>query len=196
MNDTSNEEVVPLKANIDSNDEDWQAHDKGSYRPWRQRIRKWSLFSTFLLLVASLALYLVMLFSVRQREEDIGYRRVYSPLWDVVKYQNVQFHAQFGSTSPFKGPVRTELNKAWEDVVRTNLILIDGHEMDALGEPKENATKLGNRYFALVEVFHQLHCVELVRKFVHRDDYPDEMAFEDPEADILEHITALILFAK
>ncbi|PLB55081.1 hypothetical protein P170DRAFT_432620 [Aspergillus steynii IBT 23096] len=100
----------------------------------------------------------------------------------------MHFHADLHGTSRFTGAIRPELDAAWESVVETNLILIDEQSMDALKEPKENATKLGDKYFAVVEVFHQLHCVDLIRKYIHRDNYPDYMAFQDPESTVLAHV--------
>ncbi|KAB8258478.1 hypothetical protein BDV32DRAFT_151296 [Aspergillus pseudonomiae] len=151
--------------NIELSKENWQVHGKDSYGAWSQRIPKWPLSITFLLLITSLALFVVTLPSVRQRTEDIGYHRVHSPLWDVMRYQNVQFHAQIGSTPLFTGSVPPELSKTWEDVERADLILIHGHDMDALDEPKENATKLGNKYFTLIAAFRQFHWIDLVREF-------------------------------
>ena len=66
--------------NIELSKENWQVHGKDSYGAWSQRIPKWPLSITFLLLITSLALFVVTLPSVRQRTEDIGYHRVHCML--------------------------------------------------------------------------------------------------------------------
>lgn len=69
-----------------------------------------------------------------------------------------------------------------------SLILIDEEAMMSLKQPTHNAKKLGDKYFAYVDVFHQLHCLDLVRKYTFRDHYPDFMAFQDSEDIIFNHV--------
>ena len=60
--------------------------------------------------------------------------------------------------------------------------------MRALGQPTDNAKRFGEKYFAYVDVFHQLHCLDLVRKYRYRDYYPDYIAFQDDEDVITYHV--------
>jgi hypothetical protein len=66
--------------------------------------------------------------------------------------------------------------------------LIDEDAMNALGQPTHNAKKYGDKYFAYIDVFHQLHCLDLVRKYIFRDHYPSYIAFQDTDERILYHV--------
>ncbi|KAI5865341.1 hypothetical protein GGS23DRAFT_594879 [Durotheca rogersii] len=58
----------------------------------------------------------------------------------------------------------------------------------SLKQSTHNAKKLGDKYFASVDVFHQLHCLDLIRKYIFRNHYPDFMAFQDSEYAIFNHV--------
>jgi hypothetical protein len=60
--------------------------------------------------------------------------------------------------------------------------------MKALNQSTHDAKKHGDRFFAYVDVFHQLHYLDLVRKYIVREHYKDFMAFQDTEDRILYHV--------
>jgi len=60
--------------------------------------------------------------------------------------------------------------------------------MNALGQPIHNAKRYGDKYFAYIDVFHQLHCLDLVRKYIFRDYYHSYIAFQDTEEQIFFHV--------
>lgn len=72
-------------------------------------------------------------------------------------------------------------------------MLVDEQDLLDIGESIENATMFKDKYFAMVGVFHQLHCVDLIRKYLFREYYPTYSAFEDSEATVLEHVGMLHL---
>ncbi|KAK5128129.1 hypothetical protein LTR08_004183 [Meristemomyces frigidus] len=82
-------------------------------------------------------------------------------MWDAVSYKSVKFNLDPQNESAFRGPVRPELDEAWGNVSASNLIQIDREGMMALGQPLD-AFNLDGQYFAIVDVFHQLHCVEMI----------------------------------
>ncbi|KAK0122265.1 hypothetical protein ONS95_010515 [Cadophora gregata] len=121
-----------------------------------------------------------------------GFQRIYSPLWNTVVYSpKIYDHADFeskGSSSPFKGYPMPELDQAWAGILNHSLVLIDEDAMNALGQPTHNAKRYGDKYFAYIDVFHQLHCLDLVRKYIFRGYYPSYIAFQDTEERILFHV--------
>lgn len=66
--------------------------------------------------------------------------------------------------------------------------MITEQDMKRLNEPTQNAYAYNGKYFALVDGFHQLHCVDLVRKYIYRDSYPEYTAFHDTEKTISYHV--------
>jgi hypothetical protein len=71
------------------------------------------------------------------------------------------------------------------------MILIDEAGMAAIHQPSENAKRVNGSYYALVEVYHELHCLNLVRKYIWRDDYSEDISFQGPESQVLEHVGQL-----
>lgn len=74
------------------------------------------------------------------------------------------------------------------ETIEDSLVLVDKDAMNALGQPIHNAKRYGDKYFAYIDVFHQLHCLDLVRKYIFRDYYPSYIAFQDTEERILFHV--------
>ena len=46
-------------------------------------------------------------------------------------------------------------------------------------------------YFATVEVYHQLHCLDITRKYIWRDYYQDVDTFQAPPDMVWEHVSKL-----
>lgn len=68
------------------------------------------------------------------------------------------------------------------------MILITEEDMNRINESTQNAYKLNGKYFALVAAFHQLHCVDLLRKYIYRESYLEYIAFHDSESMISNHV--------
>lgn len=68
------------------------------------------------------------------------------------------------------------------------MILISEEDMKRLEEPTENAFGHNGKYFAIVDGFHQLHCVDLLRKYIYRENYPDYIAFHGSTSMVSWHV--------
>jgi Mycotoxin biosynthesis protein UstYa len=74
--------------------------------------------------------------------------------------------------------------------------MISKEELDRLGLPKDSLKikhpKTGAEgYRAAIEVFHQLHCLNLIRQAVYRDYYKDltgDVGEAESEADLTGHV--------
>jgi hypothetical protein len=47
---------------------------------------------------------------------------------------------------------------------------------------------INGHYYATVEVFHQLHCLDITRKFIWRNRYGHIDTFQDPPEMVWEHV--------
>ncbi|KAJ7158137.1 hypothetical protein C8R46DRAFT_1292155 [Mycena filopes] len=96
-----------------------------------------------------------------------GRTALYSPAQDAIEHQVVKF----GSDGIFQAPPSDEVDAAWENLYQFGISSI----------PKDQAALLPNKTFPLsfntteyiiqLEIFHQLHCLNQIRKGVHRDYY-------------------------
>ncbi|KAI0480380.1 hypothetical protein GGR56DRAFT_625922 [Xylariaceae sp. FL0804] len=78
-----------------------------------------------------------------------------------------------------------ELDSAWEDLLYGLNVRISPDEMDLINETKTNRVLVtGGDYAAAMGIWHELHCINNLRKLIHWDDYygPKYDGTEDPEA--------------
>ncbi|KAJ7740608.1 hypothetical protein B0H16DRAFT_1566964 [Mycena metata] len=90
-----------------------------------------------------------------------------APAQDAIEMQIVKF----GDPGIYQGPPSDEVDEAWENLYRYGISAI----------PKDQAALLPNKTYPLsfntsqyvvhLEVFHHLHCLNQIRKAVHRDYY-------------------------
>jgi hypothetical protein len=73
------------------------------------------------------------------------------------------------------------------------MILIDEESMTAIGERSANAKGIHGKYYAMVEVYHQLHCLNLLRNFIWRDHYKDDVSLQGPKDTVMKHIGKMAL---
>lgn len=69
-----------------------------------------------------------------------------------------------------------------------SLVLVDDQDLLNIDQRIEDAAGIDGKYFAIISVAHQLHCVDLIRKYMFREHYPDYPAFKDSESMIVEHV--------
>ncbi|KAJ7275479.1 hypothetical protein B0H12DRAFT_1087474 [Mycena haematopus] len=98
---------------------------------------------------------------------------LYSPAQDVLEYKVVKFHSGFGPDLPiYDQPPSDEVDRAWEGlyefayskIPRNQALHLANKTYPILGEP---AT-----YMLALDVFHELHCLDEIRKAMYPDYYP------------------------
>ncbi|KAH0172975.1 hypothetical protein KCU67_g1499, partial [Aureobasidium melanogenum] len=117
-----------------------------------------------------------------------GYQRLYSPIWQAVEYEKKVFYQDVEETRKYTGDPRPELEEAWANITEGHLILLNETGVKALGQSLDDAVNLDERYFALPEYYHQMHCLDIVRRFIRREHYPDFTIFRGSDQSVLEHV--------
>ncbi|KAJ6604236.1 hypothetical protein DFH09DRAFT_1122035 [Mycena vulgaris] len=99
---------------------------------------------------------------------------LYSPAQDVLEYKTVKFHSGFGSDLPiYDQQPSDEVDKAWAAL----------YEFAYSKIPRNQAIRLANKtypilgdkpttYMLALDVFHELHCLDEIRKAMYPDYYP------------------------
>ncbi|TFK38461.1 hypothetical protein BDQ12DRAFT_112969 [Crucibulum laeve] len=125
-----------------------------------------------------------------------GRKQLFSPAQDVIEYEVKTFHVGFeGDMTVYQGEPSKELDEAWEDLYNFGISRI----------PKSQAAQLANKtsaipddpgyYIVELDVFHQLHCLNMIRKALNPLGYPDmSLTNPDPQEakDNKEHISHCI----
>ncbi|KAJ6437210.1 FluG domain-containing protein [Purpureocillium lavendulum] len=127
-----------------------------------------------------------------------------APAMEAVEYQDVQFQNRFNEKSPYRGKPTAELEKAWLDLWNFGPVNIPLHKLKALnksGDADWQRTKMdkGGGVIGSLEVFHQIHCLDMIRQYTYRDDYDysKQPAFDGtPEQHVDHCINSLRIFLQ
>ncbi|KAI5364330.1 Putative mycotoxin biosynthesis protein UstYa [Septoria linicola] len=96
----------------------------------------------------------------------------YSPAFEAVDIQKVDFANEFVQDSLYRGPPTIEREKAWGQISHQAHISLSRDDMrrldrkdDVLSQYMKAPEEEGGGYVASLEVFHQLHCLNFVRQY-------------------------------
>ncbi|KAB8231387.1 oxidase ustYa family protein [Aspergillus alliaceus] len=108
----------------------------------------------------------------------------YSPLIQegIVKYESKNFENEFDQPSIYRGPPSEGTEEAWKALWETPAISVPEEKLAVLNKsdprgqgwlpvPPVTGHEGGGEFAALVEVFHQLHCINTLRLEVHKESY-------------------------
>ncbi|KAM5475503.1 hypothetical protein MauCBS54593_001194 [Microsporum audouinii] len=96
---------------------------------------------------------------------------VYSPARTVQEYQSVRFDGDIKTINSYKGPPSNAIDEAWKALYDAGPLLVDKMELEAVGKESIELPSRPGKHLVKLAVFHQLHCLDYVRKYVHREHY-------------------------
>ncbi|KAH7092267.1 hypothetical protein FB567DRAFT_516877 [Paraphoma chrysanthemicola] len=104
---------------------------------------------------------------------------LYSPASEVLEYSErimTMDPETFAAGNPFIGEPRPELDNAWDELLQNIQISVTPTEFANL-QPQLNRSTLrlpDGSYMIRLRVYHELHCLKWIRKWMHREHYwPD-----------------------
>ncbi|KAI0530022.1 hypothetical protein GGR58DRAFT_525482 [Xylaria digitata] len=105
----------------------------------------------------------------------------YSPAIEdgVVEYYDTDFENEFAHKTKFRGPPTPEIEAAWNQIWNLGGVEVPLDGPAQLGKPSENLVHINSDetrgYSGMLEVFHQLHCLNLIRQYTWKDYYKDNL---------------------
>ncbi|KAF7367293.1 hypothetical protein MSAN_00791400 [Mycena sanguinolenta] len=130
----------------------------------------------FLGLIISVSLNLATLyiwFYSKGPSNPLFPQALYSPAQDVLEYKTVKFHSGFGHDLPiYDQDPSDEVDKAWESLYEFAYSKIPRSQ--AIHLPNKTYPILGDSpatYMLALDVFHELHCLDEIRKVMYPDYY-------------------------
>jgi len=151
--------------------------ENGADRPakgiWSEKYM-WIVHAT--LLTLSFTMFISAMFTRASTTEFMKKFSAYSPAVDAVKYERVKFNATMGEGSPYVG-YGPEVDKAWHAISYDigDQVITDA-ERQIIGMPDTHLRAVDPKtgvegYRVGLEVFHQLHCINLLRQVTYKDYY-------------------------
>ncbi|KAH8901446.1 hypothetical protein GQ53DRAFT_814903 [Thozetella sp. PMI_491] len=116
---------------------------------------------------------------------------LWSPAQDEVKYKVVEFGKYFDPQSPYTATPTPEIDAMWEELYNFGITGISPEEASQLYEPTVHLPHDNRTYVVSLGVFHQLHCVNHLRRALYPDEYPG--LWEYNEDGTVNHNTILSL---
>ncbi|KAI5777085.1 hypothetical protein EDC01DRAFT_624565, partial [Geopyxis carbonaria] len=85
-----------------------------------------------------------------------------APVKSIIRHSTTLFAGDLDATTPYKGPPTPELDKHWNRLMSLGMVRITPSDLHALGRDSY-ALHDGSGHLGFVDVFHQLHCLNMVR---------------------------------
>ncbi|KAF3807196.1 hypothetical protein GCG54_00008651 [Colletotrichum gloeosporioides] len=107
---------------------------------------------------------------------------VWSPLLEAVEYEQHDFESGLGvDNSGFTGLPTAEMEAKWERLSQVPGVIIPPDRVSYLNRSVDqgfvsaihDSPSLG--YIGVVEVFHHLHCLNMLRQYIWKDSYPQDI---------------------
>ncbi|KAH8889433.1 hypothetical protein GQ53DRAFT_652198 [Thozetella sp. PMI_491] len=114
------------------------------------------------------ALALIVVTTRRPTDLSLG---VYSPASHLVEYYTTNITTAFMTKTPYMGFPTNETDQLWEDLYQFGDSFITEEEANRLAYPTINQPGTDN-YIIQLEVFHQLHCLNDIRKAFYPERWP------------------------
>ncbi|KJZ74360.1 hypothetical protein HIM_06170 [Hirsutella minnesotensis 3608] len=127
----------------------------------------------------------------KHREVGQSLVLIESPAREAVKYQKVTIDTGFSSANPFRGEPRTEMNWAWEDLLQYYNIRVQKEDLDKIDQTSVPLNDEAGGFLVTLDVFHELHCLDVLRKRIFKDDYPNDIE-EEVQIKHIDHCIDLI----
>ncbi|KAI9776101.1 MAG: hypothetical protein M1839_000614 [Geoglossum umbratile] len=131
---------------------------------------RWSLPASLLLFALSILL-LIAARSIRPSDNQCARQlSVWSPGLDAVEYIEYDLENKFDEPSIYRGPPTPARDKAWTELWQFGGVRIPPEKMHLLNRTlgEEDWRMIPDEaggYVALLDVFHQIHCLDLVRMY-------------------------------
>ncbi|KAF2161253.1 hypothetical protein M409DRAFT_28292 [Zasmidium cellare ATCC 36951] len=108
-----------------------------------------------------------------------------TPMSTAVQYQERQRDASTRHHSRWRGPPSHEIDEAWHDIARENLILVTDDEVRAAGKDPARVVRLPPQYehrygpgaLTLTQYGVELSCLNWIRMYIHADYYREHDDF-------------------
>ncbi|EEQ88549.2 uncharacterized protein BDCG_03669 [Blastomyces dermatitidis ER-3] len=137
---------------------------------WREHIKT--------VLATGTAFFFLAAFSAIVFENNIKLQRklqsslIYSPANEALKWNVVEWEHDDGAHGDYVGEPRPVLERAWRDIFDIMNVRLSKHDLVSVGR-LEDAVELpdGSGFAGTLNVFHELHCIWWLYKYVHKDHY-------------------------
>lgn len=174
-------------ANRSSYDEDTIESEKtvNNHRDHRWNFRSLGAGLILGIILSSLTFVII---STEPKDKCVQQVSTWSPALEIFNDQDLtqqRFDGALRDPNKFRGPPSQDIDDAWEEITYPSggLVRLSKDQLDRINASEyaaEYTEEMGGGYIAGIEVFHQLHCVNMLRQATYMDYYlPRNKEWED-----------------
>ncbi|PYH68546.1 oxidase ustYa family protein [Aspergillus vadensis CBS 113365] len=176
---SSSSEILPLSdSSEDYRDESFKDHFAEGHHytdHQRQPHVRWSSLCFHLILAliygaAFLAATYRSTNSIRHQDSKPAHL-IASPLWEAIELERKTINASIESENPFKGAPSEELDHAWHQLFINSNIRVTAEDLAKINRTSVPISDEKGGYYAIPDVYHQLHCLKFLRQVVYHSYY-------------------------
>ncbi|KAF2111301.1 hypothetical protein BDV96DRAFT_582848 [Lophiotrema nucula] len=134
------------------------------------RYPAWHYVFHALFVAANLCWTLVLVSQTTHLRHDTYSGDVPSPA-NNISLERVVMNNSLWDENRFKGPPNPDQTQAWLEFFNLTSIAVSREDLDAIDRTSVQLTSGPNRYLAMLDVFHQIHCLDKIRIYLNRDYY-------------------------
>ncbi|PLB44957.1 hypothetical protein P170DRAFT_450016 [Aspergillus steynii IBT 23096] len=175
------EDYLPVRHDSDSIGEVPSCDTEALLLQSKERYRRWK-YTLQILTGICVALYIILLFGIfflfKNPQVVITDQRcarqlsITGPGLDSVEYETIMFKGAQEGDNPYKGHPGPDLDAAWSQLTEVRHVSVSPEIMVSINKSNNNAVQLADgTYFGATEVFHQLHCLNLIRQHSYKEYY-------------------------
>ncbi|KAI9929378.1 hypothetical protein MW887_000847 [Aspergillus wentii] len=163
--------------------ESYSAHQEAGLNPMRKRApTEYYIIIVVQAVVIGLALVVISFLLPRSGNQ------VYTPAHSAIRYHNVVYDSGFrDEITKYQGKPSPEIDQAWNDLYPMTYSRITGHEAQKLINQTIPIPNDPDGYLISLDIFHQLHCLNMIRKKVWGVEPATEIEKGSMEMDHLDH---------
>ncbi|KAK0508982.1 hypothetical protein JMJ35_008353 [Cladonia borealis] len=109
---------------------------------------------------------------ISHAQSSIG---IYSPLAMIKEPQRVWIDAEINTTSVFKGAPSDEVDEAWSRISDVPDFSVSNAELQLANMSSIELYGMPDRHLVQFDVFHNLHCLNYLRKSIYMDYYREKL---------------------
>ncbi|KAF9220030.1 hypothetical protein BS17DRAFT_358952 [Gyrodon lividus] len=196
------------------------AEEPGTHAPFCGVHRKRSIVIHALLLMLAATFFVLWITSTLITSCPLDPLLIYSPVNEAVEYVEIHFNGSLQSSSIFRGDASPEIDAAWKRISvdsesslcgtclspdsdralrsadkatrlsRSQFLMVGGNDTTSVTKFRPED---GGGYMSQIDVYHQIHCLDLLRKYLRRDYYaPFDVSFGSKLRPHLGHCVEII----
>ncbi|KAF8864295.1 hypothetical protein BDZ45DRAFT_737301 [Acephala macrosclerotiorum] len=160
----------------------------------RERPRSWILIHSLVLLSYSLLFAFLVYRQTSTENCPYSPALIHSPANEALKPEKILFDDDIAKWNPYRGEPRPEMDEAWHELLKYSNIRVSAEDLKAIDRTSVRLSDGSGMYMSELNVYHQLHCLKMIRQSMHLDKYDMPMAHMSEHIDhCLDNLRLLVM---